>query len=207
MHCVRFEMRLNELLDERASPEADRELLDHAQDCSPCAQLLAGHELIFNGLERFEPSVPLDFSVRVAAQFADRSRRSWRGRWIGSVTALAAGLLLAIGILHMLNSPAGDRGLPGDRVVTDPAVFGSTKVDSRPSREVYAQIIDFGDEMRQRIGQQRPEWVAEVADGLKPVADSMSAALHALRRTLPRGEAPVRSSQFEPAILKVADIA
>lgn len=207
MHCVRFEMRLNELLDQRVSPAADRELLDHAQDCPECAELLAGHDLLTSGLERFEPSVAPDFSVRVAAQFADESRRSWRTRWIGSITAIAAGLLLAVGILHLLNSPAEDRGLPGNRVVTDPAVFNSPKVGSRPSREVYAQLIDFGDEMRQRIGQQRPEWVTEVADGLKPVADSMSAALHALRRTLPRGEAPVRSSQFEPAILKVADIA
>ncbi len=207
MHCVRFEMRLNELLDERASPAADRELLDHAQDCPECAELLAGHELLVSGLGRLEPSVAPEFSVRVAAQFTERSRRSWRGRWIGTIAALAAGLMMAVGVLHLLNSSAGDRGLPGDRVVTDPAVFGSPKTDSRPSREVYAQIIDFGDEVRQRIGQQRPEWVTEVADGLKPVADSMSAALHALRRTLPRGEAPVRSSQFEPAILKVADIA
>jgi hypothetical protein len=200
-------MRLNELLDERASPESDRELLDHAEDCPDCAELLAGHELLLRGQEWFEPTIGADFSVRVAAAFDGQNQRSnWR-RWAGSFTAIAAGLLMAVGILHMLNSPGGDRGLPDTRVVTHPAEIGSVKTGQRPS-SVLVAIIDLGDEMRQRIGQQPPpEWVNEVADGLKPVADSMSAALHALRKTLPRGDAPVRSSQFEPGIPKIAEVA
>src|SRR6516225_6236482 len=67
MHCVRFEMRLNELLDERISPDTDRELLNHAEDCPDCAELLAGHELLLSGREWFEPTIVADFSVRVAA--------------------------------------------------------------------------------------------------------------------------------------------
>jgi hypothetical protein len=205
MHCVRFEMRLNELLDERASPEADPELLDHAQDCSECAELLAGHDLLVNGLERFEPSLGRDFSVRVAAHFADQNRRSSRGRWLGSLAAIATGVLLAVGILHLLNSTPDERG--GGGIVINPHGPGSLKADSPSVAPRYADLLAGANAWRQRIGEQRPVWVDEMADGLKPVADSMSAALHALRRTLPRGEAPVRSSQFEPGSWKIAEIA
>ena len=53
-------------------------------------------------------------------------------------------------------------------------------------------------EWRDQIGDHPREWVGQMADGLKPVAESMSAAFHALRRTFPGGELPARSSQFEP---------
>jgi hypothetical protein len=91
--------------------------------------------------------------------------------------------------------------------VTHQAGIDTIKADPRSSRELYAQIAGLGGEVLQRFEQPPPEWVNDVADGLKPVADSMSAALHALRKTLPRGEAPVRSSQFEPGCIKIAEIA
>jgi hypothetical protein len=200
-------MRLNELLDERASPETDRELLDHAEDCPDCAQLLAGHEMLLRGREWFEPTIGADFSVRVAVAIGGQNQRSHWRRWVGSFMAIAAGLLMAVGILHMLTSLGGDQGSRGDRVVNDPRLLGPIKAGTRPGEQIYPQIVALSDEVRQRLEQPPPEWVNDVADGLKPVADSMSAALHALRKTLPRGEAPVRSSQFESGILKIAEVA
>jgi len=205
MHCVRFEMRLNELLDERASPETDRKLIDHAENCPDCAQLLAGHELLRSGREWFEPTIGADFSVRVAAAIADHDKRSWRGHWVGSIAAIAAGIIVAVGISHFRNSTSTDSERGGAGVI--PRESGMVKFDSRLTAPDYQGLLARTSEWSQRFGEQRPQWVDEMADGLKPVADSMSAALHALRRTLPRGEAPVRSSQFEPASLKIAEVA
>ena len=56
MHCVRFEMRLNRLLDDRASPDSDLELVEHARECPDCAERVLSQARVcrFCGY-RFEP--------------------------------------------------------------------------------------------------------------------------------------------------------
>ena len=68
MHCVRFEMRLNRLLDDRASPDSDLELVEHARECPDCAELLTANELLLRGIESCDgPFAGPDLAVRVAA--------------------------------------------------------------------------------------------------------------------------------------------
>jgi hypothetical protein len=53
MKCVEFETRLNDLLDERVAPVApnvDGRLLDHAQNCARCSDLLSAHEALLEGV-------------------------------------------------------------------------------------------------------------------------------------------------------------
>jgi hypothetical protein len=203
MHCVQFEVRLNQLLDDRRDPDSDLELADHARECSDCADLLVGHEMLLQGVatEKLdEPAAGRDFAVRVAAEVAGSARdSSWR-RWNWTIPTIAAALLLAVAVWHRLggsNNPAapGHDGRSGDSLAAD---------DDAAYRGLYARTVKFTEEFRERS----PQWAEQMADGLKPVADSMSAALHGLRRTFSGAESGVRSSQFEPPTLsRVAVIA
>ncbi len=197
MHCVQFEVRLNRLLDDRHNPESDLELVEHARECPACAELLFAHETLLRGVElrRFdEPTVGRDLAVRVAAQFARGSRDSaWR-RWSWSFATVAAALLLALAMWHRLGG------------LNDPVQPDRTTVVSDGNR--YSLPIASLDELTQELRRRPPQWAEQMADGLKPVADSMSAALHGLRRTFSGGEPAIRSSQFEPpTLLRIAAIA
>jgi hypothetical protein len=196
-------MRMNELLDERVSPDSDLELMEHARDCPACAELLAGHELLLAATERFEEPCPqADFAVRVAAQVAAETRRAGRRNWIWTAPAVAAGVLIAFGLWRALGGHGADGRPPADSTVRNQQK-NSNLVAGSSSR--YWQVFSETEaSWRQQITGQRPEWVDQMADGLKPVADSMSAALQALRRTLPGGDAAVRSTQIEPNLLGIA---
>ena len=50
MKCVEFENRLNDLLDERVAPSFDIGLVEHAQSCARCCELLAAHEALLEGV-------------------------------------------------------------------------------------------------------------------------------------------------------------
>jgi hypothetical protein len=204
MHCVRFEMRLNELLDERVSPDSDLELLEHADDCPACAELLAGHELLLAVSEQFEVPCPkADFAVRVAAQVSSEKRCSAQWNWIWTAPAVAAGVLIAFGLWRALGGHSSDGRSPADSTVQNQQAPRTDLVATSSSR--YWQVFSETEaNWRHHITEQRPEWVDQMADGLKPVADSMSAAIQALRRTLPGGDAAVRSTQIEPNLLGVA---
>ncbi|HEV3418471.1 MAG TPA: hypothetical protein VG056_16735 [Pirellulales bacterium] len=205
MHCVQFEMRLNELLDERSSPDADLELVEHARDCSDCADLLAAHELLLDGVETLEsPGAGADFAVRVAAELADARRPRWRS-WIWSVPAVAATALIAVGLWRVLNAPSYEDGSTARSVPSNshPVAAGvAPDVTDRYFQYYGSQAKAMTEEFRGR----RIEWVEQLADGLKPVADSMSAALHALRRTLPGGDSGVRSSAEPLPLSRIAVI-
>ena len=211
MHCVRFEMRLNRLLDDRASPDSDLELVEHARECPDCAELLTGNELLLSAIETSDgPTAAPDLAVRVAAEFENGWRQSRRRSWSWTIPAVAAGLLLAFGVWHLLkdpsgssrsgNNPSGSGNLPKVPLANIPSAV-TPDAAHETSSPYYLTLVAGTKELSERFGSQRPEWVDQMADGLKPVADSMSAALHALRRTFPGGESPARSSQFEPLSL------
>jgi hypothetical protein len=201
-------MRLNELLDERSPPDADLELVEHARDCSDCADLLAGHELLLDGVETVESPGPgpdfavrvaANYAVRVAAESADAQRPLWRS-WMWSVPAIAAAALVAIGLWRGLNVPNHE-----DRA-TDRSVAVPPSAVVRDGNYLYGQYYNQAAAMTEEFRGHRIEWVEQMADGLKPVADSMSAALHALRRTLPGGDAPIRSSAEPLPLSRIAVI-
>jgi hypothetical protein len=189
MHCVQFEMRLNQLLDDRRDPEGDLALSQHALECSECADLLLGQEVLRRGVEMRllnEPTAGRDLAVRVAAEVTRCSRDSaWR-RWTWSIATIAAAVLLAVALQHRLG---GSR----DTVPADRLAMPDASSDEGTNRGLYDRAV-AGIQM---LRADSPQWAEQMADGLKPVAESMSAALHGLRRTFSGGEPAVRSSQFE----------
>jgi len=198
MRCVQFEMRLNQLLDDRRDPDTDLEVAEHARECPNCAKLLLGHEMLLRGVEMRvldEPAPGRDFAVRVAAEFAGASRHTWWQRWSWSLPTIAAALLLALAVWHRVGGP-NDATRPDDRSTAKDGTRTSPPISSNDGAYsgLYARTAKLTRDLRERS----PEWVEQMADGLKPVADSMSAALHGLRRTFTGADPAVRSSQFEP---------
>jgi hypothetical protein len=196
MRCVEFEMRLNELLDERLPPSSDPVLESHAVDCPQCGDLLSAHEALLDaaeGLARW-PSRS-DLAVRVAADLVQpRGRRL--GSWIWALVAMAAALLISLGLWRW-RAGANPAPFAGNELVAQadntatPSTLGTTstlqQTDPRLwiSQSTQQAATDFG----------ARDWtrVEQMADGLKPVADSMSAAWEALRRTWPHVERTARS--------------
>jgi hypothetical protein len=65
MQCVEFETRLSDLLDERALPSFDLGLVEHAQSCARCSELLGAHEALLEGVAAM-PAARLDEVERLA---------------------------------------------------------------------------------------------------------------------------------------------
>lgn len=111
MRCAEFEHRLNDLLDERAAPEADAALRLHADECDRCREKLADQELLLTGLALWEPpALPSDFSRRVVAAYrqeestptpvspaVERPAARWP-LWLVGVLATGLVALVAVGV-------------------------------------------------------------------------------------------------------------
>ena len=158
MHCVRFEMRLNQLLDSRVAPDSDLELLEHAAECPECGELLAGHELMLEAIGRLEaPSVGADFAVRVAAQIASNpqptsrwaSAPGFRRTWLWTIASVAAGLLIAVGLWRIFSgASAGDRQ-PLESI-SDNRIHPSTPSSIAPAEapDPYHRLYSRTEELR-----------------------------------------------------------
>jgi hypothetical protein len=73
MQCVEFETRLNDLLDRRVAPSVDTDLVDHAQRCARCSELLAAHEALLEGVAampvtRLAEAERLTMAYRIVAE-------------------------------------------------------------------------------------------------------------------------------------------
>lgn len=73
MQCVEFETRLNDLLDDRLAPSVDIGLVEHAQSCARCCELLAAHEALLEGaaampVARLGEAERLTMAYRVVAE-------------------------------------------------------------------------------------------------------------------------------------------
>lgn len=120
MQCAKFEVRLNQLLDERLLPECDTDLLAHAERCEACRELLAMSEQLFLGLEMHElPALSPDFAARVVAAAnspavlecelvesakAPRRQRISLSTWV-SITVAASLLAALVPLLGWLRGP------------------------------------------------------------------------------------------------------
>jgi hypothetical protein len=120
MHCDQFELRLNEVLDERANPELDPSLTAHAADCDDCRVRLVGSRVLLRGLARLAvPPLPADFSRGVVAQVAE-PQPEWRPKsrlWLaaGVLLASAAAALLAISLVWYARRGGHDLARGSDR--------------------------------------------------------------------------------------------
>jgi hypothetical protein len=79
MQCVEFENRLNDLLDERFALSVDIGLVEHAQGCARCCELLAAHEALLEGVAampvaRLGEADRLTIAYRAAAEVGSAPR-------------------------------------------------------------------------------------------------------------------------------------
>lgn len=212
MQCEKFETLWNEALDERRAPEDDAQLMAHAAECHQCAELLSNADLLFIGLEgRAAVEPPADLAQRVLADFNRPSSPFARPAVMVALLAMAASIAVAVGLsLQSLphDAPANDApgtgaGLavikppaksddPFDRGPRDSAVKStSPALDSLPGlnedylavlRQTGTAVALFPGEVRRVTFSEEP---GIVADHIRPVAQPVTAALNALRRTLP----------------------
>ncbi len=237
MRCVEFERRMNELLDERAALDSDRELGEHAEQCAACADLLCGQELLLRGMAtlcmtgsgRFDESAPdaeswsdgwsqpgmaeplvgrrpapAELAIRVAAEL--RSQCKSRLIWWWLVPALAASVLVAFAMgTRSPDNASTDNASP---VAPVSSLAKQVPNESTPPQMESATTLTkshWQSKWFSELGDSRYQWMDQVADGLKPVTDSVSAALHALRRTWPGSEPGARSS-WSPTLRSDSDI-
>ncbi|HEX4000706.1 MAG TPA: zf-HC2 domain-containing protein [Pirellulales bacterium] len=116
--------------------------------------------------------------------------------WIAVATA--ASLLVSIGTVHWSRSRQAARLAPPKPAETNSSAIAAAMPGPKPGAlaihmpGMHAAAADQS--FAGLIGPQQRILMEQMSDGLKPVTRSMSAALHALRRTLPGSEAPARSS-------------
>lgn len=137
MQCEKFEARLQDLLDQRARPELDAQLLEHADNCDECRDTLALQERLFTGLEIWEaPRLPDSFAADVVArhmasvtptQVVDRAGAPGKIAWQVLAGVVAASLLVAVITI------AARRG--NEEVIAPPTVVLKTPVSVNPTPE------------------------------------------------------------------------
>jgi hypothetical protein len=103
MRCAEFELRLNDVLDQRRWLDSDLALAEHARRCQPCASLAASYEAMIHGLEQAKiPEASCELSARVLAALAPTSSNSDRPDVVrGSFAASQAPLQSAGSIVNL----------------------------------------------------------------------------------------------------------
>jgi hypothetical protein len=221
MHCREFESRLNDILDDRGQPRADRQLAAHAEACDPCRQLLEGQQALFTGLKhRPLPATSTGFAARVVAQAAPaptvtRSGSSSRriGWALATVLTTAAAALLIVSLVWQARR--GNVPQPSDNLVNHaptapsrphrpPSGLAMSQADwlieapRLPShfRGSYQGTIDnLAVALPETV--QRLDEVEHYAPGIRPIRISFGVLLEALWRTFPGthdDERPTRPS-------------
>lgn len=133
MQCPEFESRLHTLLDERRNPAADPSLSAHAANCEPCQELLDGQLAVVNTMARLKRAGivleknPPTVRARLGASSrplqwtsAPRASRMGLAAVLKSAAALAAAMLLALGLIWLLRgreSRLADVPLRGNRMM------------------------------------------------------------------------------------------
>ena len=219
MNCVWFELRLDELLDERLPPDSDAELNEHVASCPHCAQLLADHQALLEAIEALvRPEARGDLAARIlaevtqepvsalsvlhhagAARRADDAQRLLlrAATWIAAT--MAAALLVGVGVMGWNRAHQAVPFADSTSAKFDSgSVARDRPVANQPAEQRGRLAVQSVEEMQSLatnlISPQQRTLVEQMTDGLKPVTHSMSAALNALRRTLPGSETPARSS-------------
>lgn len=109
MKCFEFTDRMNSLLDDRQLPQVDGLLRAHASICEGCRETLAAQEILFTGLELFDPpALPPNFVSNVMSAVARpedvvskaevTGHNGWRVGLFAAVVATAAVALIAVSL-------------------------------------------------------------------------------------------------------------
>ena len=211
MHCEKFETLWNEALDERRAPEDDAQLMAHAAECRQCAELLTTADALFIGLEgRAAVEPPADLAERVLADFNRPASRFGRPALAVALLAMAASIAVVVALSWQALPLGPPKELPGvgpgiavtklpvesddayaSGLHESPAQPIEPPLDALPNlnAEYLAALRQTGTAMALFPGEVRRVTFSEepgiVADHIRPLAQPMTAALNALRRTLP----------------------
>lgn len=194
MRCTDFEAKLNELLDQGRSLKSDAELCQHARECPACSDLAAAYSQLRLATQKLaEPEPSPEFSVAVLQSFnASRRveiqrRRTGRRRALMGLVAVAAALVLAI---TLRPKPLPEVAAPIAKVEAQakaPVDLPATDTDETGAAQAVFVLTDqyevFVRETDSTV--RHMEWVGEVAEGFRPLGQSLYSALNAIRRTLP----------------------
>ena len=212
MNCQQFDDRLQLLLDNRVTPESDIALVEHAEDCTSCRQILLTQARLFKsfkGEDDSKTNAPAIADLELLSSCATQDRLGFSSEWAGRI-AVAICLSIALSLGVRLMAPQ-DAGVVNSNVATTnsltPSKPGATSsidnpgtvetTESRPARiasegyEVDWTLVAASFAQSAKLPDERPEWVTRVAGEFQPVAESVQSALSVLRRSA----LPVRSTR------------
>lgn len=183
MNCTEFLGRLQRQLDDRLPPEADSQLIRHAERCEACRSRLD----LWRRLAAVMPTAETDL-VATTTLAATSSRSHGFSRW--SLAALAASAALLVFVVSRETEPevsvvAQDRHppltVPGPRIggSEQPRIDGSEESVGDPSGGLAWKPIDAADWWERVHG---GAWV----DQTLPTVQSMREGVAPLGRTLMR---------------------
>jgi hypothetical protein len=139
MRCDEFEIRLEEILDERLSPWSDPLLKEHCSQCAACRGRAAAYETMLSGLALCEVPLSNDshFAEHVLAEVNRPTllRLARSHPWTFAASALAAAALILI-VVSLSLRPWNDGSLPGPANI----------VHSPPIKQLPAEQPQHSDE-------------------------------------------------------------
>ena len=183
MQCDEFEARIQLLLDLRKAPEADHQLQWHAQGCCSCREMMTAQTLLFDSLELLDlPEPSSDFAQRVVHEVTASTTRRATPRLALVICALAATVVAAILPSFWANIPRNDNARNSS---VQSESFARGHSSSSTTTWWVAQSQSILELYPQEIRQMHRRQFDEFADGLKPITTSFTAAMAALRCTLP----------------------
>lgn len=192
MRCVDFEARLNDVLDERAAPESDPELVRHSQTCVNCAEQMQWHLQILSAVH--PPVMPNSIADRIATP-SPVARGLGRlmqqpAFWGGIVVAAAVGWL-AINLPKSAPQPANTGDSAAELADRSPSAGPSPLV---ASQQFYSLLEQLPVEETKRVAE-------PIAGGIRPIRNSLGVAFDALRETLPPNKRPEEGPQANSTVV------
>jgi hypothetical protein len=203
MQCNAFEMRMQRLLDQRLRPEQDDQLRSHADVCAECREMLSGQERLFTALELSEiPPLSDGFTDRVLQSLERRpGSNQFTTRHMSLALAIAATLLIAIvpTISWWQSQPAGrnaERSAVDNSAVVIEGSRSVASVAGEPAGSEWwkEQTQSLWELYPPQVRARHRQQVDRLADDLRPLTSSFTAAVTALKRSLPTGK-PREKSQ------------
>lgn len=142
MRCDEFESRLQELLDQRRSPDRDERLAAHVACCEPCGALLAGCEALVEGVAAWDAPAPAgDLVARVIHDWRPVPKARPRRHVFAGLAIAATLLVAALPLVRWLRpAPAVEERIEAQVLaVASDAAPRPALVDQ--ARETYAPLL------------------------------------------------------------------
>ncbi len=189
MQCDEFELRLNELLDDRIAIDEDAGLGRHARECPACRNLWSDYAAIFaDPVRKTTAVVRPDFSLRVvqAAKVERGSGKTLRRVGIAAAIACAAAIVLVLLNVPRSEPVAASRSANIDLNLTEWQAELSEHVH-RLNEGVYHHFAQQTSKLAGSFTQQELSLMKEMAAGFEPVGTTVTTAWKAIVRPGPAG--------------------